>query len=242
MRHEAGFGMLELLIALVVLNVGLFALVGAFNASSISINRARNSSAAVAVADKQMEVYRGLTNCAIWLDEYLMPASNSTYAQDAAAYNGLSSFSPQVPYWSTSTAADQQYWVTDGTDGTDSSHGINQPNLESCAYTGQNTSETSFPLLSSTEGSTANLANQNYVTPAVGASTCGASSTFGCPVKPVQTIAGPDGQQYTVYTYIILVQPTSGEWTKQVTVTVRDPKNVGKVLARESSVFDPTVG
>src|SRR3982751_1210269 len=95
MRHQAGFGMLELLIALVVLNVGLFALVGAFNASTVSINRARGASAAVAVADKQMEVYRGMTNCAIWLDEYLIPAAGSTYALDTAAFNGTASFNPQ---------------------------------------------------------------------------------------------------------------------------------------------------
>jgi len=234
--------MLELLIALVVLNVGLFALVAAFNASSVSINRARNVTSAVAVADKQMEVYRGLTNCAIWLDEYLMPASGSTYQADAPAYNGSASFSPQVPYWNAATAADQQYWVTDGTDGTDSAHSINQPNLASCAYTGQSTADSSMPLMTSTEGSAANLGSRNYVTPVVNSTNCGATTTVGCPVKPVQTVLGPDNQLYTVYTYIVLVQPTSGEWTKQVTITVRDPKDVTRVLARESSVFDPTVG
>jgi type II secretory pathway pseudopilin PulG len=237
MRHEAGFGMLELLIALVILNVGLFALVGVFNASTASIGRARGVTAATAVADKQMELYRGMTNCAIWLDQWLMPASGTAYANDTSSFNGSSGFSPQVPYWSTSTAADQQYWVTDGMD---AGNFKSQTNLASCAYTGQATSAT-LPLTSTT-GSSANLGSLNAVTPAVSSTTCGTSATQPCAVKPTQSIVGPDGQTYTVYTYIILVQPTNGEWTKQVTVVVRDPRNSNRILARESAVFDPTAG
>src|SRR3954465_8918800 len=112
LRHEGGFGMLELLIAMVVLNVGLFALVGAFNASSASINRARFSTSATAVADRQMETYRGLTNCAIWLDQWLMPASGTTYANYAQGFNGTASFSPQISYWNSGTAATAQSWAT----------------------------------------------------------------------------------------------------------------------------------
>jgi type II secretory pathway pseudopilin PulG len=235
MRQEAGFGMLELLIALVILNVGLFALVGVFNASTASIGRARSLSAATAVADKQMELYRGMTNCAIWLDQWLMPASGTAYANDTSSYNGSSGFSPQIPYWSTGTAANAQYWVTDGMN---SSNFLSQTNLASCAYTSQ-TVATALPL-SSTQGSSANIGSQNYLTPAVSSTTCGTSATQPCPVKPTQTVTGPDGQTYTVYTYVILVQPTNGEWTKQVTVVVRDPRNSNRILARESAVFDPT--
>src|SRR5581483_1759224 len=91
--------------------------------------------------------------------------------------------------------------VTDGTDGTDSAHSINQPNLASCAYTGQSTADSSMPLMTSTEGSAANLGSRNYVTPVVNSTNCGATTTVGCPVKPVQTVLGPDNQLYTVYTY-----------------------------------------
>ena len=108
LRHEGGFGMLELLIAMVVLNVGLFALVGAFNASSVSIDRARYISAAVAVADRQMETTAGSTNCAIWLDQWLMPASGTTYANYTQGFNGTSSFTPQISYWNAGTAATAQ--------------------------------------------------------------------------------------------------------------------------------------
>ena len=228
MRQESGFGMLELLIALVVLNVGLFALVGAFNASAVSINRARNVSAATAVADKQMELYRGLQHCAIWLDQWLMPASGSSYANDTTSYRGTNAFSPQIPYWSTSTAANTQHWVTDGMN---ASNGFSQPNLGSCAYTSQTTAMT-LPL-TSTQGATGTIDTLGLVTPP--------SSSTGSTVRPVQTVSGPDGVNYTVYTYIVLFQPTSGEWTKQVTVTVRDPAAINRVLSRETSVFDYTV-
>jgi type II secretory pathway pseudopilin PulG len=234
MRKEGGFGMLELLMALVILNVGLFALVGVFNASATSIGRARNFSAAAAVADKQIEIYRGLQNCAIWLDQWQLPASGTTYANDTTSYNGTTSFSPQVPYWSSVTSADAQYWVTDGMD---SANSFGQTNLASCAYTSQ-TAKGTLPL-TSTQGAAANLGSQNYVTPPVTSTSCGASTTAGCAVEPIQTILGPDGQQYTVYTYIILVQPSGGEYGKQVTVVVRDPRNNAKILARESAVFDP---
>jgi type II secretory pathway pseudopilin PulG len=238
LRHEGGFGMLELLIALVVLNVGLFALVGAFNASTISINRARNATAAVALVDQQMETYRGLANCAIWLDQWLMPASGTTYANYAPGYNGNASFTPQVAYWNAGAGASTQSWATDGMT---SSNSFSQSSLASCAYTGMSTSAT-LPLTSTT-GSAANLASLNTVTPPISSTNCSTTVTSTpCPVKPTQTVIGPDGQRYTLDTYIILVQPQSGQWSKQVTVLVRDPKNSTRILARETAVFDPAVG
>lgn len=223
-REESGFGMLELLLAMLVLNIGIFALVGAFNAGTVAVSRSRYIASATAVADKQMEVYRSLENCAIWLDQWQMPASNSTYALDTYDYNGTSAFSPQVPYWDSGSSADTQYWVTDGMD---INNAFGQDSLTSCAYISQSAQQT-LPL-TSTEGSPANIDSLGMVTP---------PSTA---VKPVQTIAGPDGTSYTVDTYIVLVQPTAGEWTKQVTVVVYDPHNSSRVLAREVSIFDPTL-
>ena len=238
LRHEGGFGMLELLIALVVLNVGLFALVGAFNASSVSINRARYTSAAVAVADRQMETYRGLTNCAIWLDQWLMPASGTTYANYTQGFNGTSSFNPQISYWNAGTSATAQSWATDGMT---SSNSFSQSNLASCAYTGMSSSA-ALPLTSTT-GSAANLGSLASVTPPISSTNCSTTvSSTPCPVKPTQTVIGPDGQRYTLDTYITLVQPSGGQWAKQVTVVVRDPKNSARILTRETAVFDPALG
>jgi Tfp pilus assembly protein PilV len=58
LRGEEGLGLVELLIALLVLNVGIFATLGAFTSEATAINRASNVSTASAISDKQMETYR----------------------------------------------------------------------------------------------------------------------------------------------------------------------------------------
>lgn len=56
-----GFGIVELLIALTVLNVGIFATIAAFNAGYITLRRASRTATAASVAERQMELYRALT-------------------------------------------------------------------------------------------------------------------------------------------------------------------------------------
>jgi Tfp pilus assembly protein PilV len=58
LRGEDGVGLIELLIALLVLNVGIFATLGAFTSAATTIRRASHISTAAAVADKKMEGYR----------------------------------------------------------------------------------------------------------------------------------------------------------------------------------------
>ena len=58
LRGEEGIGLVELLIALLVLNVGIFATLGAFTSAATAINRASHVSTATAISDKQMETYR----------------------------------------------------------------------------------------------------------------------------------------------------------------------------------------
>jgi type II secretory pathway pseudopilin PulG len=56
--NEEGIGLVELLIAMVVMAVGIAALVAGFSSGILSVNRARVTSTAGALADKQMELYR----------------------------------------------------------------------------------------------------------------------------------------------------------------------------------------
>ena len=67
-ENESGFGLIELLMAMTVLNIGILALVTAFSSGSIALNRASKISTAAALADKQMEVYRALRYDSIALD------------------------------------------------------------------------------------------------------------------------------------------------------------------------------
>jgi type II secretory pathway pseudopilin PulG len=83
-RDESGFGMLELLMAMVMLNVGILAIVAAFSSGNASLARANRISTAGALANKQMEAYRGLKydNIVFITSEWNLAIANSTYTGD----------------------------------------------------------------------------------------------------------------------------------------------------------------
>jgi prepilin-type N-terminal cleavage/methylation domain-containing protein len=83
-RSERGFGLVELLIAMTVLAVGVSAVAAAFTSGIFAINRADQTATAAVLADKQMEVYRGLTYDWITLSATPSPALDSTYTGDVA--------------------------------------------------------------------------------------------------------------------------------------------------------------
>jgi Tfp pilus assembly protein PilV len=75
--------MIELLMAMVMLNVGILAIVASFNAGIVSLNRASKISTASTLADAQMELYRALTWPAIALDSSTIPGT-APYTTDPA--------------------------------------------------------------------------------------------------------------------------------------------------------------
>jgi Tfp pilus assembly protein PilV len=83
LRNESGFGLIELLMAIVLLNIGILAIVAAFNAGTVSLNRASRISTGASLADAQMELYRALTFGAIALDSTTLPSS-APYNTDTA--------------------------------------------------------------------------------------------------------------------------------------------------------------
>jgi type II secretory pathway pseudopilin PulG len=82
LRGEDGFGLIELLIAMVMLNVGILAIVAAFNSGMFALKRAGQISTASALADSQMETYRAITYAAIGLDSTALGAVDNTYKCD----------------------------------------------------------------------------------------------------------------------------------------------------------------
>jgi Tfp pilus assembly protein PilV len=58
--EDKGFGLIELLMAMVMLNIGILAIVAAFNSGALALARASKTSTASALADQQMELFRGL--------------------------------------------------------------------------------------------------------------------------------------------------------------------------------------
>ena len=214
--EEEGFGLIELLFAMVMLNIGILALVASFQSGAIALARSSSVSNGAAVADKVMEVYRGVKNCAIYLTAPTggggdttdaggrtitngIPSSSSTtwyakYSGDTSAYSGITYFS---------YSAANQAWETNNT-------------ARTATYSGITTC--TAPTLPTGSPD---------------------------PNKAVQYVLGPDGQYYPVFTYVVVTQPSGASWTagyvKLVTVTVLNPQDTTKILARETSLFDPNV-
>jgi hypothetical protein len=85
---DRGFGIVELLIALMVLNIGVFATFAAFNAGALTLRRASHVATASAMADKQMELYRSLLYANLVLATPSTPL-DATYTSDTAATGSL---------------------------------------------------------------------------------------------------------------------------------------------------------
>jgi Tfp pilus assembly protein PilV len=85
-REESGFGLLELLMAMVMLNVGILAIVAAFSSGNAALARANRVSTASSLADKQLESYRGLIydNIVFTTSEWNAAIADSTYTSDMA--------------------------------------------------------------------------------------------------------------------------------------------------------------
>jgi type II secretory pathway pseudopilin PulG len=208
--EEEGFGLIELLFAMVMLNIGIIALVAAFQTGAVALARSSSVSSGTAVADKVMETYRGLRSCAVYLSAPTgggsdvsglpngIPNSSSTwyarYQGDTTAYSGITYFNynGSTPLWVTSPAGSGSYT------------GIPTPCTPPTLPTGSPD-----------------------------------------PNKAVQYVTGPDGQPYPVFVYIIVRQPSGASWTagyvKQVTVAVYNPRDPSKLIARQTSLFDPNV-
>jgi Tfp pilus assembly protein PilE len=77
LRSQEGFGLIELMISMVMLNIGILAIVAAFNSGALALKRAGEVSTASVVADKQMELYRALKYTEIALDTTAVTTANS---------------------------------------------------------------------------------------------------------------------------------------------------------------------
>jgi type II secretory pathway pseudopilin PulG len=82
--EERGFGLVELVMAIVILNIGLLALVAAFNSGSVALKRASQVSTATVLADRQLELYRGLRFTGIGLESGLVTTANADSLYAAA--------------------------------------------------------------------------------------------------------------------------------------------------------------
>lgn len=87
-QSEAGFGLIELLISMVILQIALLAIVGAFGAGAVALGRAGLINTAAVLADTQMELYRSMPYDAIGLDTGSAPTTGMYVADTVACPAG----------------------------------------------------------------------------------------------------------------------------------------------------------
>jgi prepilin-type N-terminal cleavage/methylation domain-containing protein len=83
-RGQQGFALIEMLIAIVVINIGLLAILLALNSGMVTLRRSAETSTAAAVADQQLERFRARAFTAVYLDTTSLGATDSTYQSDSA--------------------------------------------------------------------------------------------------------------------------------------------------------------
>jgi Tfp pilus assembly protein PilV len=83
-RSQHGFALIELLAAIVMINVGILAILLTMNSGVVTLRRSAELSTAAAVADKHMERFRAIPFNQISLDTNSVTAADATYKGDAA--------------------------------------------------------------------------------------------------------------------------------------------------------------
>lgn len=92
---QGGFGLIELLIAMVILNIGLLAIIASFQAGIITLARASKITTAAVLGDQQMELYRSINYDSIRLASATIPTV-APYTTDPA-YSATQITSPTCP-------------------------------------------------------------------------------------------------------------------------------------------------
>jgi Tfp pilus assembly protein PilV len=87
---EAGFGLVEVLIAMTMLALGILALFAMFEAGIRQITRASTVTTAGALADKEMEGFVAIRYDSIGLPESLVTTAAAPYSSDAAYQSSAS--------------------------------------------------------------------------------------------------------------------------------------------------------
>lgn len=110
LRENEGFGLVELLIAMTVLNVALLALIASFSSGALALTRASKTGTAASLGDAQIELYRTMTYDSIGLDT--AATTDATYKADSACIGGAtcSNIAPTAPDCATITGSGGTQW------------------------------------------------------------------------------------------------------------------------------------
>jgi len=118
LANGEGFGLVELLIALLVLNVAIFATVAAFNAGIFTLRRASRTSTAASLAEARLELYRALSYGSIVLTSTPSTPLDAKYTSDPQAAGDLTPV-PSCPGGVPADACEPIQLNVKGADGND---------------------------------------------------------------------------------------------------------------------------
>jgi prepilin-type N-terminal cleavage/methylation domain-containing protein len=243
-RPDAGFGMIELLCAMMVLSVGVLAVYAMFESGTVQIKRAANTSTAAALADSEIEKFRAIKYNVIGLDDSAVAGADTLYQSDSA-YQAETS-----PATTLSAGIDEMATTLTVASAagfpTAAPFRIKIDGEVLLVESGAGT--TTWTVKRAQDGTMAAAhASGAAVTQKkrVHLAACGVSpcTTY----SPTNTVTGADGKSYRVDLYITWDTPqntsgTTGRNLKLVTLVVRDGTDNSKVYARVSSAFDESTG
>jgi Tfp pilus assembly protein PilV len=258
-RSEAGFGMIELLAAMTVMLIGIFAVFSVFQAGIVQIRRASTVTTAAAIADSEMENFRAIKYEAIGL------ASSNVTSVVGGSYG--STYTGQTFYKTDSaatttltsamTASQLTIPVASGTGFPSTGPFLVKIDSELILVNDRTTTPWSVRVVG--ERGYLNGRDSSYYG-AAAAHSAGATVSWvqkvdvkACGATPctnavaTKAVTGADGRSYKVDTYITWRQitnsgTTAGRLVKLVSVVVRDNTSPYRVWARVSASFDEGTG
>jgi Tfp pilus assembly protein PilV len=93
LQSQRGFALIELLAAIVMINIGILAILLTLNSGQVTLRRSAELSTASVVADKHMERFRALPYASIFLDTASLDAINVDATSLGTIYRGDSAYS-----------------------------------------------------------------------------------------------------------------------------------------------------
>jgi prepilin-type N-terminal cleavage/methylation domain-containing protein len=240
--NEAGFGMIELLIAMSIMSIGILAVFALFQTGMVTIRRASTISTAAALADSEMEKFRALKYPVVGLDDSEVAAAGAIYLADTA-YKAETT--PSTTLSSTIDAAALTLTIASGTGFPVEPFRVKIGD-EVLYVTEKNgavftvTRGVDGTVAASHSAGAAVVQKQRVHVVSCGSGTCTTAD-------PVKTATGADGRSYRVDTYVSWQLITNsggvaGRNAKLVTVVVRSSASPTTVYARVSSSFDEATG
>ncbi|MDQ3856873.1 MAG: prepilin-type N-terminal cleavage/methylation domain-containing protein [Actinomycetota bacterium] len=242
-RRESGFGLVEMLCALVLLSVGVLAVIAMFESGVTQLRRASTLTTAGAIAESQMEKFRELRFDALGVPDSLAAAADATYKADPAF---RADASPTTTLASALSASATSLAVASA-----SGFPANAPfrvKLGSeIILVSRGAGTTQWTVTRGVDGTVAGAyaaGTSLVLKERVSVAACGSPPCTT--IVPTTTVAGADGRSYRVDSYATwrTVDTTggTGRQVKLMTVVVRDSGSPGKVWARASSSFDEATG